>query len=311
MIGEPAPIESLRPYSNPILKTAEIILDASQFSGALQARENINNPDAIVVQAAAIQNLQEWAGAVVSGDKSKDTFDLTSALIPTGHDRMSAMDTWNLAIAVFGINDPHIKTMGMEEKGFGSTSWEPGGTIVDANTEFVNLISKKWGARSLGNATESERGVFEFTCPTIIDGVLAEVKTRNPTDFLEKLNSGKGNIVFEYVRLKFLPQVLDQVRPLDEILAKKLMWSGLEEFGQPIDGWDATSDPQGYYKLLGIDPKTPAEQMQLEIKKAYRVQARMYHSDMGNKDEASLEKMKKINEAYDFLTKRDKRTDKR
>ena len=52
-----------------------------------------------------------------------------------------------------------------------------------------------------------------------------------------------------------------------------------------------------YYRVLGIDRSSTEE----EIKKAYRKLALRYHPDK-NKDAESLEKFKKISEAYQCLT---------
>ena len=59
-----------------------------------------------------------------------------------------------------------------------------------------------------------------------------------------------------------------------------------------------------YYKILGI-PKTAT---QTEIKQAYRKLAIKYHPDKNpTNKEAATEKFKSISEAYDVLSKPDKR----
>jgi len=58
-----------------------------------------------------------------------------------------------------------------------------------------------------------------------------------------------------------------------------------------------------YYKLLGID-KSATEK---EIKQAYRRLARKHHPDINPGDKSSEEKFKKINEAYEVLSNKDKR----
>jgi curved DNA-binding protein len=59
-----------------------------------------------------------------------------------------------------------------------------------------------------------------------------------------------------------------------------------------------------YYQVLGVDRKASAE----EIKKTYRKLAMKYHPDRNPGDRAAEEKFKEINEAYQVLSDKDKRT---
>jgi curved DNA-binding protein CbpA len=61
-------------------------------------------------------------------------------------------------------------------------------------------------------------------------------------------------------------------------------------------------DPKGYYSILGISENATSSQ----IKAAYRVTAMKYHPDKNNSPLAD-DKMKKINEAYDVLSDKQKR----
>jgi curved DNA-binding protein len=60
---------------------------------------------------------------------------------------------------------------------------------------------------------------------------------------------------------------------------------------------------QDYYEILGV-PRTASED---EIKKAYRKLARKHHPDVNPNDKSAEEKFKKINEAYEVLSDKDKR----
>ncbi len=59
-----------------------------------------------------------------------------------------------------------------------------------------------------------------------------------------------------------------------------------------------------YYKILGVD-KSAAEK---DIKKAYRKLARQYHPDVNPGDKGVEQKFKEINEAYEVLGDKEKRT---
>ena len=63
-------------------------------------------------------------------------------------------------------------------------------------------------------------------------------------------------------------------------------------------------DPKGYYSILGIPENATFQQ----IKLAYRATAMKYHPDK-NKSPTASDKMKKINEAYDVLSDKQKRYD--
>ncbi|MDP4200092.1 MAG: J domain-containing protein [Bacteroidota bacterium] len=60
---------------------------------------------------------------------------------------------------------------------------------------------------------------------------------------------------------------------------------------------------QDYYEILGV-PRTATED---EIKKAYRKLARQHHPDLNPNDKTAEEQFKKINEAYEVLSDKEKR----
>lgn len=53
------------------------------------------------------------------------------------------------------------------------------------------------------------------------------------------------------------------------------------------------------YSLLELKPSSTLD----EVKKQYKVLAKKWHPDI-NKDPSSSEKLKKINEAYDYIKSR-------
>jgi DnaJ-class molecular chaperone len=61
-------------------------------------------------------------------------------------------------------------------------------------------------------------------------------------------------------------------------------------------------DSRGYYGILGVSEKATF----LEIKRSYRRLARKYHPDR-NRNSQSEENIKRLNQAYEILSDRDKR----
>ena len=59
-----------------------------------------------------------------------------------------------------------------------------------------------------------------------------------------------------------------------------------------------------YYKILGVNKNATDE----EIKKAYRSMAKKYHPDLNQGDEKAAENLKEVNEAYEVLSDKTKRS---
>src|SRR4051794_13878894 len=59
-----------------------------------------------------------------------------------------------------------------------------------------------------------------------------------------------------------------------------------------------------YYKILGVDRKASED----EIRKAFRKLARQYHPDVAKNKAQAEEKFKEINEAYEVLSDKEKRS---
>lgn len=55
---------------------------------------------------------------------------------------------------------------------------------------------------------------------------------------------------------------------------------------------------EDYYKVLNISP----ESSELELKKAYRKLARIFHPDKNQQNEESIEKFKQLSNAYSILS---------
>lgn len=70
------------------------------------------------------------------------------------------------------------------------------------------------------------------------------------------------------------------------------------------EGGDGVATKKDYYEVLGVS-KTASEE---EIKKAFRKLAKKYHPDMNSGDKEAENKFKEINEAYEVLGDKEKRS---
>jgi|SRR3989344_515145 len=289
--------ERLQKQENLTVKLAEVILDSTKCWGLVPSRRTNEAGKNYTVVGGAIVALDEWARA-----KNSDMFDLTESLVPEGWLRMKALDSLNLAQAVFGVEHPDIEVIPLGTDGAGASYWRQKMSNTGANEKLVEVLKTKFSSSGMSEVKRERDGVCEFVCPTVLAGVVAEVKTRVLEDFLEKLNAGKGTVVFEYVRLKFTPEALGRVQPLPEKMKGKLTKGWDFRFEGTAAVFSDTEDPLGYLRVLGVPPDTSKEGMGLEIKRAYRKLAKELHPDLGHRDETSQERLRKVIKAYEFLS---------
>ena len=183
--------------------------------------------------------------------------------------------------------------------------------------------------------------------PSVIDGVSVIIVTSHrgvfDTGTYGKAGDVDGYPNIEEIALKFTPSFLASVRPLTEeeyhkyVPKKEPEPEQKQQGGQrdnqqgqqreekreksgPNPGQRQRSessrtrqdsidprDPQGYYKIFGINPDADPEDLDEIIRAAYRVLSRKYHPDTGGNTAANHQRMVAINLAYEFLSKPENR----
>lgn len=137
---------------------------------------------------------------------------------------------------------------------------------------------------------------------------------RMPTDTADQIAFGLGidafdeEIQYEGLNAEQLRQVLQRRDVTIEDLEERLVRAGHRMAEQRFAGMSsedrARIDPLGYWRLLGVDPAMDPEDIDNQIKSAYRTLAKKYY-EKGT--EPNEEKMKQINLAYEVLGDVEKR----
>lgn len=241
---------------------------------------------------------------------------------------LARQDQWEMMKALYGI-DISVLSPGH----FGGWSLQETASLEDVHDYMIQLM-----IRSVSNAggkleditPQDQKGEQRIiTAPTKINGVTGAVTMRN-IGFRHA--EGLPNITG--VEFKLEPSFLASVRPLNadqynKYWPEQKSYAGSEgnktgshenrqqtgsgpqnessnqrqEHGRPRDRGDYDpKDPSGYYKTLGVNPDMDPEDLEEVLESAYRRLSRKYHPDTGG-NKADHDKMKALNEAYQFLKK--------
>lgn len=329
--------------SNTTLVLAKVIEEATVCSGNERAFDGVDT----TIRQHAIFSLQEWAqkanngilravalepptskeqlvrvvGRAIENDDLSSNLDLTGLFTYHGKkNHLDIQDQWALVRALFDIN-----TTGLRRDSDG-VWWMPG---TRSNGEVdINKINNYLHDLVVASITNKGDKPIKFTSPvpesgraftkttgkTALEGVTASITTEEypPHSF-----NAKGFPEIKQVMLRFTPEFLTSIRPLDSESYLKY-WpskeppkqerqeqhshSSQEDVPRPprAEGSNDPRDPRGYYKTLGVNPEMDPEDLEEVLLSAYRRLSRKYHPDTGGEN-ASPERMKSLNAAFEFL----------
>ncbi|MBI2593647.1 J domain-containing protein [Candidatus Daviesbacteria bacterium] len=276
-------------------------------------------------------SLRLMVDSLIRQGKVSDKLDLMELFMYNGKNRLARQDQWGLVEALYGV-DTSVLVSGHA----GGRALPGTHRLEDVHSYIAQLIQtaslKKGKEASVVVAEQpeaSERSVL--TAPTLIDGVTATITMDN-----RGFSNAWGYPHITGATLSLDPAFLGSLRPLSPEEFKKY-WPRSETsqnrgsgetgrgedrtrnstgsgFGESQSSYGAgrerskrgadfdPRDPSGYYRTLGINPDTDPDDIEEVLLAAYRRLARKYHADTGG-ETGDHEKMKRINEAYEFLQK--------
>lgn len=337
-------LELLRGPNN-TLKLAKVIEEATVFSGSDKAYDGVDT----TIRQHAIFSLQEWAkktnngvlraaslepptnkeqlvrsvGKAIKNEGLSPNLDLTGLFVYHGKGNYQArQDQWALIKTLFNIDTTGIR---IDQDG---VWWMPGthsNAEVDINRindylhELVEASIRKGGGNPIKDSNSFlNRGkpFTRTTGKTAIDGVTASITTEK---YPQYAFNASGMPLIKQVTLRFTPEFLASVRPLDAESYLKY-WPPKEppkqerreeeprshtyrETGPQTprpEGAPDPRDPKGYFKTLGVNPDIDPEDLEEVLLSAYRRLSRKYHPDTGGEN-ANPQKMKLLNDAFEFL----------
>jgi hypothetical protein len=269
--------------------------------------------------------------SLIRQGKVSDKLDLMELFMYNGKNRLARQDQWGLVEALYGVDTSVLVSGHAGGKALPGTH-----RLEDVHSYIAQLIqtaSLKRGKEASVVVSEqpsaSERAVL--TAPTLIDGVTATITMDNIG-----FSNAWGYPHITGATLNLDPTFLASLRPLNaEELGKYWPRSETSQnrgpgetergedrtrnstgsgFGESQPGYGTgrerprredgidPRDPSGYYRTLGINPDTNPDDIGEVLLVTYRRLSRKYHPDTGG-ETGNHEKMKRINEAYEFLQK--------
>lgn len=275
-------------------------------------------------------SLRLMVDSLIRQGKVSDKLDLMELFMYNGKNRLARQDQWGLVEALYGVDTSVLVS------GHAGGRALPGiHRLEDVHSYIAQLVqtaSLKRGKEASVVVSEqqvaSEHAVL--TAPTLIDGVTATITMDN-----RGFSNAWGYPHITGTTLNLDPAFLGSLRPLSpEEFGKYWPRSETSQnqgagetgrgkdrtrdsgsgFGESQPGYGEgrersrrgddldPRDPSGYYRTLGINPDTDPDDIGEVLLAAYRRLAKKYHADTGG-ETGDHEKMKRINEAYEFLQK--------